>query len=164
VSRHKRSGISPRRGRRPAWPFSPTAPSHLLENDPAADYFFISRSKEPSRALVTSLSSRGVSAYRKVAPPLPVHHLAPETEDGPPCSSSERSGVIRGVARCIAARRLPLMRLVGLPEPSPVPCALSVRRGRLVVPATSRLPGPGAGRPNESRRPASLRLLPRSRV
>jgi hypothetical protein len=39
------------------------------------------------------------------------------------------------------------MRLVGLPEQPPGPCVTWVRRCRPVVRATSRLPGPGAGRP-----------------
>jgi hypothetical protein len=50
-----RPGISLRRGRRPVWPFPPTALRYLFGPPPVAGYFFTSDTRPPSRE--TSLSS-----------------------------------------------------------------------------------------------------------
>jgi hypothetical protein len=46
-----RPGISLRRGRRPVWPFPPTALRYPLGSPPAAGYFFTSGTQAPSREL-----------------------------------------------------------------------------------------------------------------
>jgi hypothetical protein len=47
-------GVSLRRGRRPVWPFSPTALRYLFGSPPAAGYFFASDTRFPSRDISMS--------------------------------------------------------------------------------------------------------------
>jgi hypothetical protein len=46
-----RLGVSPRKGRRPVWPFSPTALRYLLGSSPTAGYFFTSGRRSPLREI-----------------------------------------------------------------------------------------------------------------
>jgi hypothetical protein len=61
VFRPKPAGVSPRRGRRPAWRFPPTTRSHLLKRPQSADYFFLSK---PSGSL---RSPRNLSLHPKLS-------------------------------------------------------------------------------------------------
>jgi hypothetical protein len=47
--RHFGLGVSLRRGRRPVWPFPPTALRYLFGSPPAAGYFFTSGTRHPLR-------------------------------------------------------------------------------------------------------------------
>jgi hypothetical protein len=68
--------LSPRRGRRPVWPFPPTACPTSLKDEPAADYFFLSKASVPSREPTAFSLRPSPSRLTGGGTPFPVPHAA----------------------------------------------------------------------------------------